>query len=140
MGAAQRGQSEVLGGILLAGIVVLAASAFSVAYFATISADGGPAVEVVGDATRDTLFLDHTAGESVSTASLRVVWRNASTADSIDFENGSLTGTDATFDPGDRWTAPPFPDGGQFAANESVALYLIHEPSDKVLYSGTRRT
>lgn len=130
----------MLSGILLAGIVVLAVSAFSVAYVASTSADGGPPVEVEGDVTRDTLFLNHTAGESLSNASLRVVWRNASAGNSIDFENGSLTGTDATFDPGDRWTAPPFPDGRRFADDESVTLYLVHEPSNSVLYSGERRT
>lgn len=130
-----RGQSEVVGTILLVGIVVVAVSSFGSILFVTLEQPTEPAAGINGTANETTLTLTHSAGEPIASEELRVVVRNETEEGRAAFTNGSNVGD--TYEVGDRWRADWGTVGLDPSAGEAVTVILVHDASNSVVYRGT---
>jgi FlaG/FlaF family flagellin (archaellin) len=105
--SAARAQSEVLGDVLLVGIVVLAASTVGLAIVGGIGTDEETLADVDVDATvgTDRVTTSHQGGDPIRGSDLRVlVGVNGSTVTDRARDDAASDGIgDGRFDPGDRW-------------------------------------
>lgn len=98
-----RGQSEVVGTLLLVGIVTLAISgAGSIIIFNIYGQEGdqGPLIECSIEYTNDNVTITHLGGESADIGSLTAILRNESSESRVPF-NTMDGGGDSEFEPGD---------------------------------------
>lgn len=130
-----RGQSTVVGTILLVAVVVLGVTLFGFFSLASVTdAADGPVVDVAATLTSTGLTLTHGGGDSLPAQELVVIVRNDSTSVSLPFEAEALGGDgDGLFEPGERWTnTSTLPDGHR------LTIIVVHEPSNAVLFDGTK--
>jgi flagellin-like protein len=130
----ERGQSEVIGTVLLVGVVVVTASLVGTGLLASTEADDDPLVDVDGEVAPDLISLTHAGGESLAVAELIVILRTDDGESRIPFADGSLDGaTPEQFDPGETWTTT-----ASFDEGESVEVYLVHKQSNAVVFRGRK--
>ena len=124
-----RAQSEIIGVILLVGVVVTLVFIGGAAAFTTFS-DGTDRLFVDVDATATTqnVTLSHGAGDNVPTDDLTVILRAGDT-ERYDFASFTqLSGNDGTqFEQGDTWYRGHGLDG------DRMEILLVHEPSNSIL-------
>jgi flagellin-like protein len=127
-----RGQSEVLGSILLVAIVVLFLALLGAAVLAPIaSSDAGPVVDVGVSVTPGAVNLDHDGGDTVAADDVVVVIDGPEGSSRTDLAAG-LAGP--TFEPGDTAVL-----GGQsFNPGDEVRVRVIHVRSNQLLYDGRK--
>lgn len=103
---AARGQSEVVGVLLLTAVVVLAVGTAGAFYLTSIGDDHEKTrLTVRGDVTGQNVTLVHAGGETVATANLRVRVRVNDSARAVGWADGATDlDTPGEFGPGDRWT------------------------------------
>lgn len=128
---ADRAQSELVGGMLLLGVVVIVVGVAGVAALdATTATADAPQADVTGVVGTNATTLAHRGGESLPGADLRLLVAVDGADASIDWADGSLSGDDDVFDPGEQWTVTtPTSDSGAV-----VSITLIHRPSNAVLF------
>ena len=131
-----RGQSEVVGSLLLAGIVVLTLSAFGVMVFNSVDTGERQLTDIAVTVTTDSITVTHAGGEPIAAANLDVV---------VGFEgesqryNAADAGVASPVSTGDRWTIDtslPYTaaDRGSYvsvmviAVNTGEVLYTDSEP------------
>jgi len=132
----ERAQSEVVGTILLVGVVVVAVTTVGPVLFLSFDEPAEPSTEVDATANDTTVELTHAAGEPIAADELRVVVRNGTDEGRAAFTDGSVSS--GNFVVGDRWTAgwtgtlgiDPTP-------GERVDVILVHDPSNSVVFRGT---
>lgn len=134
-----RGQSEVVGSLLLVAVTVIAVSTVgTIAFSGILSEEGSVSVVIDGEVTTEsdgTIRFQHGGGDSLAVADVTIVTRSESTDRRLLFTAGDVRGDgDEYFDPGERWInrSVTFEDG------ERVQLLLVHEPTETVLYDGVR--
>jgi len=126
----ERAQSEVVGVVLLTGVVVVAASLVGVVVLQGVSeeSESGPTVGVLVNATTEFVTIDHNGGETVDVSSVDVVLSGESRER---YPLSSFTqerGTDATvFEPGDQWNH------SNDVGGDRLRVIIIHTPSGTVL-------
>lgn len=131
-----RGQSEVLGSVLLVAVIVVAVSSIGVIAFTGMLSEAEPVSAVVEPAvTPESIAFRHGGGDPLAPSDLEVVARSNSSLQRVPFENGTTSGEADRFEPGDRWVHPH-----SFGDDERVRLILIHEPTNAVLFDGVRAT
>lgn len=117
-------------------VIVVAVSSVGVIAFTGMLSEEEPVSAVIeAELTPESITFRHGGGDSMAASDLEVVARNSSSVQRISFENGTTSGEDDQFEPGDRWVhRHPFGD------DERVQLILIHEPTNAVLFDGVRAT
>jgi FlaG/FlaF family flagellin (archaellin) len=127
-----RGDTEIVGMILLTAIVVVLMSVGGYYVLSNVGEDGAPNVEITGRATSDAVTLTHGGGASLDAASLDVVLRYGGSEQRYDFAaDGTCGDEDGRFEPGERWTldgSPPYDVG------DTVELLLVDTDRDAVLF------
>ena len=125
-----RAQSEVIGVILLVGVVTVTIGGAGAVYLSTIADESGPATDVRVTVTDDAVALTHNGGSSLSTDSLRVIIREDGSDTNTDWANGTVTGDgDDQFEPGETWRQNEF----TFDSNDRVEVLLVHDPTGTLL-------
>jgi PKD repeat protein len=136
MGAA-RGQSELLGEILLVGAVVLAVGVGGAFVLADLADPGDePYADVDASLDDGTLVLVHRGGQALPVADLRLrVGVNGTPVTGVTWANGTIEGDgDRRFEFGERFTHPV--PGATSATRVSVSLAAVDADGDgAVLYS-----
>lgn len=131
-----RAQTEVIGSILLATIVILSAVTFGAFFLDTVqdeSNNTGATVQLTGSITTERVALSHNGGDSIDTDDLRVTVT----------VNGTDTGVgwasewpgDGTFDPGETWRYTFSP---ELHPDATVTVRLVNTASNRVLFEDTR--
>jgi PKD repeat protein len=125
-----RAQSEVVGVVLVTGIVLLlavGAGAVVVSNVLTQSQDV-PSVDVEGQATTAYVTLEHAGGDSVATSSVAVVLdARGRTRYPLDSFTQRVGDDPSRFEPGDTWRR--INDVG----GDSIRVLVVHEPTNTVL-------
>jgi flagellin-like protein len=128
-----RGQSEVVGSILLVAVIIVAVSTVGAVAFAVLLDEDDPVSTVVGveGMNESTITLQHGGGDPVAVAGLEVVARN-STSDPkrYSFANGTelMSDGDDRFETGERWKT-----NHSFPECDRVQLLLIDRSTETVL-------
>lgn len=135
---AERGQSEVVGSILLVAVIVLGVSIIGAIVLGDIASQDQPVSAVIeGNATSGTVTFEHGGGDPIATSELRVVVQNDSGASQeIDFTPANITQGDGDdrFEPGEHWEHH-----NPYGGSDTVRLVLVHEPTGEVLFEGRRQ-
>ena len=129
-GVYSRGQSEVVGSILLVALIVVALTVGAVA-FAVLLDEDDPVSTVVGvEGMNDsTITLQHGGGDSVAVADLELVARNNTSTERYPFTNGTDLGDgDGRFETGERWQT-----NHSFSECDRVRLLLVDQSTGTVL-------
>jgi len=124
-----RAQSEVVGATLLLGIVVIVvgvAGAYGLS--AATSWTDTPRADVDDEVRTDGIALTHQGGDALASDDLRLIVRVDGSETSLSWADGTLTGGDTWFDPGDEWRV-----SREYAPDSVVAITLVHEPSNRVV-------
>jgi len=109
MRESERGQSEIVGNILLIGVVVIAASIVALGIVGNINSQTGmnderpSQVDLIADATADNITLSHNGGGSLEASEVSVRLSNDTTETRFRVDTANLTGSDGRFDPGERF-------------------------------------
>jgi hypothetical protein len=125
----RRGQSEVLGPVILLGLIVIAASILGVFVFGSFGdTDEQLLANLQGNVTTDGITLDHEGGDTFEPENVEVLLQGDTEVSLMlgdDFTTGDGAGTVA---PGDTWrhTTGGFY-GGEFR------LLVVHEPTNSIL-------
>ncbi|MFB6196596.1 MAG: type IV pilin [Haloplanus sp.] len=126
-----RAQSEVVGTILLVGLVVVTVGVVGTATLGPVTSMGdGPRAAITGTVGTDAVALNHQGGDSLPSAELRLILRVDGTKRAYAWRPTHLSGSDETFDPGDRWRNASTP----YGSRDVVTLMLVHAPSNTVLF------
>lgn len=130
-----RGQSEVVGSILLVALVVVVVSTVGALSFSMMYDRNDPvsAVIEVEKMNDTTLTLQHGGGDSVAVTDLEVVARNTSKAtsetESYAFADGESMGDgDDRFEAGERWRTTH-----TFSRCDQVQVLLVDQSTGTVL-------
>lgn len=125
----ERAQSEIVGEILLVAIVVVAIGIIASFYLGAIGPDSGPSIDATFDADGSDLIVGHAGGDTVPPTELVLVIDHDGERTRVPFVDGTrLRGTGDSVSPGHRWR---FDD--VFTTDDSAMVWLVHEPSDRVL-------
>jgi hypothetical protein len=109
----ERGVSEVLGAVLMTGVVVLSISVAGAAMlplFGDVGTSGAPLVDCDITADGDEVLITHGGGDRVDTAALRVVIEDASSGRTITPFPGGVGDGDGEFERGESVRVPAPPD------------------------------
>lgn len=130
-----RAQSDVVGTILLIGVVTLTVSMVGTGLLSSMQAStADPQANLDGRVIQGNLTLVHRGGDSLNETELQVRVANDTVAPVTDFEDGEIVrGTDdGLFERGEQWrNTTTIPNGSQ------LEVWVIHEPSDTLLYDET---
>ena len=130
----ERAQSEIVGTVLLVGVVVVTVTTLGAGLLGSVSEDDDPLGDVSGEVRTDEIRLTHRGGESLAVVALEVVVRTDDGTTRIPFADGALAGPDSDrFDPGETWSK-----SASFDENEEVRVSLVHD-SDSVLFEARKR-
>lgn len=132
MSGHSRGQSELVGVVLLIGVFVVVATLIGVAIIGNVlsQADDAPLVEANVSATADNVTIVHAGGDAMDVDDVFVVVRR-DTERTVGLGSFTeLTGDgDARFEPGERRRRPhPFGAG-------RLEVLVVHRPTNEVVYS-----
>jgi flagellin-like protein len=144
-----RGQSEVIGSILLVAVIVVAVSTIGGILLSEIGSQEDPPSAVVEgsvtEANNGTVQFEHGGGDSAEASALTVLVANESGPQrAFPFTPGDIHGNgDNRFEQGERWTnstilckSPSCP--VPVSDSERVRIALVHEPSGTLLFEGAR--
>lgn len=122
----ERGQSEVVGTILMVGIIVIVISGGAVAVLTEVQSDTGPVADIQASVTGGTLTLAHHGGDELATARVLVVVETAQSRERIAFAEGTVRGSSPdTFGPANKWTTQVSVSPGERV--RIVVVYLAQE-------------
>ena len=125
-----RAQSESIGVILLVGVVIITVSVGGAYAMGTITQSaGGPDVAFTSEIGTDGITLSHQGGDSLPGDDLRLIVRVNESETGLGWSDGTLSGSDDTFDPGEEWAVSRSYDPGSL-----VTVWLVDKPSNTVLF------
>jgi PKD repeat protein len=128
--ATARAQSEVIGVVLVTGLVVLVSVGAGAVVISNVmsQAEDVPSVNVEGGATTESLTIQHAAGDGLLSSEVAVVVDTGRRTRYPLSDFSQQTGDDPSrFDPGDAWRLDVAIPG------DSVRVFVVHEPSNTVL-------
>lgn len=137
-GHRNRGQSEVIGTVVLIGIVVATTTALGGVVLAQFTGTAAPdepllAFEYEVNATNVTLI--HGGGRTVGTDETVVILRGPDGETRYDVTESTIDGDgDDRFEPGERATMIH-----GFSAGETIEIVVVDEGSNSVVFHGTER-
>jgi flagellin-like protein len=125
-----RGQSEVVGVILLVGVVTIAIGGAGAVYLSSIADESEPTADVRVTVTDEAVALTHNGGSPLSVDSLRVMIREDGSETNTDWADGTVTGDgDDSFEPSETWQQ----NGFSFDPSDRIEVLLVHDPSGTLL-------
>lgn len=129
MSLRNRSQSEVIGVVVLTGVVVSLTVLVGILIIPdVVSNTSEPLIDLDAEATSNQVTVTHAGGDAVDTDDVLIVLRASSTEQ---HQLSSFTqdrGSDSTrFEAGDEWTR------SHNTADERMEVLLVHEPSNAVL-------
>ncbi|MEF8788925.1 MAG: LamG domain-containing protein [Haloarculaceae archaeon] len=131
-GGREDGQSEVLGTILLAALIVLFVGLVGSTVFLPLATEAtGPTVDVGVSVTPGAVNVSHHGGDRVAADALDVVVQGPSGRSRFDLPAGF---PGPTFAPGDTAVI----DGRSFNPGDEVRVLVIHAPSNELIYDGRK--
>lgn len=100
-----RAQSEVVGEIFLAAIVVLSVTTIGVAYLESVYADDSTLAELSELSTDDSIEIAHAGGQPLTNESTQIILRDTDSSVTLSLADGSIVNGTANgrLDPGDIW-------------------------------------
>lgn len=133
-----RAQSEVVGTVLLIGVVTLTVSVAGVGVLSSMQAStDDPQATLDGRLTGSSLELVHRGGDSLNESELDIRLSNDSTASTVGFEDGEIVAgdSDGEFKRGELWR-----DTTAIPSDSRLDVWVIHDPTDTILYEDTLYT
>jgi PKD repeat protein len=128
MMASERGQSEVVGVVLLTAVIVLVVSVAGLFILSNTTTDAPPRISFDADATTQNITVYHAGGETIPEEELDIILRGASRERYAFSTFTQSIGSDATvFEAGDEWYRSHGIDG------EEVEVLIVHRPSNEVI-------
>lgn len=129
-----RGQSEPVGALLLAAVVVITVATAGVVVFDHLQDAETTRADVSVTVTADGVAVAHAGGDAVPLSALRVVVRNDSGTWEPPVGVGGVVDGDAdgTFEPGERWVAR------QSLGDDPVTVYVVDERTETLLEKAER--
>lgn len=125
-----RAQSESIGVILLVAVVIISISAGGVYALGTVTqSTDAPNAAVTGEIGTDGIALSHQGGDSLPSDDLRLIVRVNGSETEVAWADGTLSGSDDTFGPGEEWNVSQSYDPGSL-----VAVILVDKPSNSVFF------
>jgi hypothetical protein len=125
-----RAQSELVGAILVLGLVVVSVGVAGAYAMGTVTqSTDTPDTVITGQIGTDGITLSHQGGDSLPSDELRLVVRVNGSETGLAWSDGTLSGGDDVFDPGEGWTASESYDPGSL-----VTVRLVDEPTNTVLF------
>lgn len=127
-----RGQSEVVGSVLLAGVVVLAISVFGVAVLNAVDTEDRQLTDISVTVSEESVTITHAGGEPIAAGDLAAV---------VSFEGRSerYTAVDAEVSSpvrtGDQWVIDSDLPYDETNTGEFVSVTVIAVSTNEVLYS-----
>lgn len=134
MGPRSRGQSELIGIVLLIGVIT---TLFFGVGFVVLSewqsqANDEKRVTVASTVTADNVTLEHQGGDPIDAADVRIVLGGDSEEEYALENTSQQRGDDeGRFEPGDRWVV------SHSVSGDTVRLLVVHDPTNSVLHSET---
>ena len=131
--ATDRGQAQVVGSVLIVGVVVLLVATVGIAALSTISPEETRAATVDAEVTTEGVTFSHAGGESLLVGDLSVVVDRTNGSDRHGFDAARLANGNGNdeFEPGERWTNGSL----EFSPGERVRVSLVDVPTGTVLVS-----
>lgn len=117
-----RGQSELVGSILLAGVVVLAVAAFGISVFNSVDTEDRQLTDISVVVAADSVTVSHAGGEPIAASDLAAV---------ISFDghseryNAGDMGVSTPFRTGEQWVISSDLPYSESDAGESVSVTVI---------------
>ncbi|MFD1633659.1 type IV pilin N-terminal domain-containing protein [Haloplanus ruber] len=125
-----RAQSELVGTILVVGLVVASVGVAGAYAMETVTQSSeAPQATVTGQVDTDGITLSHQGGDSLPSEDLRLVVRVNESGTGLGWSDGTLSGGDDTFDPGEGWNVSE-----SYAPGSVVTIRLVDEPTNTVLF------
>ncbi|WP_338738193.1 type IV pilin [Haloplanus salilacus] len=129
-----RAQSEAVGSILVIGLVVVVVGIAGAAALGPLTSGTDTVrAEITGDIGTGGIDISHQGGDALPSADLRLIVRVNGSETGLDWADGTLSGGDDAFDPGEGWRV-----SRDYHADSVVAVTLIHEPSNTILFDTER--
>lgn len=127
-----RAQSEVVGVVLLLGVVVVVTTL--VGAFVLLDSDRKerPLADLRIEATAKNVTIVHTGGDSVAVADIRVVVRSDADQQTFPVDAANVTGSDGDFGFGDTFVR------NHSVAGPAVTVLVVHTPTNSVLAEADR--
>lgn len=128
-----RGQSEVVGVVLLTAVVLVLVTLVGAAILLQWESEteDEPRVDVESDLNSTTLTVRHQGGDRLPAGSIRIALRDNASAD-VDLANFTERPGDR-FEPGSTWRHDAFADD----IAGVVVVLVIHDPTNTVLHEET---
>jgi flagellin-like protein len=126
-----RAQSEVVGVVILIGVVVTMVGIVSVVVLSDAGGDRSALADVTVEANVSHLEIVHMGGDGVPVDDLVVVRDGAATDTRIRVDGANVTGTDDTFGPGDRLVRE------HGLGGERARIVVVHRREDTVVAEAT---
>ena len=124
-----RAQSEVVGSVLIIGLVVISVSVAGAAALGTVvPAIDEPRADIASEVRTDGLALSHRGGDALASDELRLIVRVNGSETSLFWTNGTLSGGDDEFDPGESWTV-----SRSYDPDASVTVRIAHAPTNTII-------
>lgn len=129
-----RGQSELVGSILLSGVVILALSTFGIAVYNSVDAENRQLTDISVTATTDSVTVSHAGGEPIAASNLAAVI-------SFDGEseryNAADMGVSTPFETGDLWVIDSDLPYEASDTGASVSVTIISTNTGERLFTDT---
>lgn len=125
-----RAQTELVGAILVVGLVVVSVGVAGAYAMGTVTQSAEtPDAAITGGIGTDGITLSHQGGDSLPSDDLRLIVLVNGSETGLAWSDGTLSGGDDAFDPGEGWTASESYDPGSV-----VTVRLVDEPTNTVLF------
>lgn len=134
MGPPHRGQSEVIGVILLVAVIVTLVFGVGFVALSDLQSQTGDEqrVNIVSNTTASNVTLEHQGGAALDSEDVTLIISDDSeeryTLGNATQEQGADT---RRFEPGDRWTR------SHTVSGETIRLVVVHDPTNSVLHDET---
>jgi len=125
-----RAQTELVGAILVVGLVVVSVGVAGAYAMGTVTqSTETPDAAITGEIGTDGITLSHQGGDSLPGDDLRLIVAVNGSETGLAWGDGTLSGGDDAFDPGEGWTV-----SRDYAPGSLVTVRLVDDPSNTVLF------
>jgi len=130
-----RGQSTVVGSVLLAAVVVVAISLFGVTVLNTVDTEEQQLTDVSVTATTESVTISHAGGEPIAAADLAAVVRFDGRSERY---NAAAAGVGTPFKIGDQWVINASLPYDETDVGEYVSVTVIAVNTNEMLYTDAK--
>ncbi|MFB6178153.1 MAG: type IV pilin N-terminal domain-containing protein [Halorientalis sp.] len=127
MQSTDRAQSELIGVVLLVGVVVVLVSMISVVMLGQVDTNRKPVADLRIRANDTTLTIEHAGGDAFAVDDLRVTVNGETDHKQFPVDAANVSGSDGTFDFGDRFVRK------HGLSDASVTVMVVYTPSNTIL-------